>query len=225
MNTSAQKIKLSRICGKIRLFLIPYLIILIACLVIKTLYSREEIYFFVNSHYSAWGDVVFPLFTDLGDGWAGIILALLMALFSYRKSFLFITAYGFTALVGQLLKAIFDKPRPYLYFQNQHAQMHLVEGIKMLTNHSFPSGHTITAFSGGVALTYLFKSKYMALPMLLLALCIGYSRMYLSQHFFEDVTAGSAVGVFVTLFWLRWLDGMKFIHQPGWQGGLVRKAR
>jgi len=59
--------------------------------------------------------------------------------------------------------------------------------------------------------------------MLLLACSIGYSRMYLSEHFFEDVTAGSAVGVFVSLFWLYWLENRKFFNTGWWQDGLLKK--
>ena len=33
----------------------------------------------------------------------------------------------------------------------------------------------------------------------LIALLVGYSRVYLSQHFFEDVYVGSIIGVSVTL--------------------------
>ena len=224
MDEVFSKKHLSYFYGKVWLFLIPYLVLLAACLTIKFIYTREQIYFFINGLHTSWGDVVFPFFTMLGDGLTCIALGLIIALFSYRRSFLLLTAYGATALVAQLLKAIFEMPRPYLYFQNQHAKMYLVKGVAMLSNHSFPSGHTVTAFSACITITYLYKSKYWAIPMLLLALCIGYSRMYLSEHFFEDVTAGSAVGVFVTLFWLYWLDNRRFIHTGKWRGGLLRKV-
>lgn len=224
MEPEFSKKKLSHFYNKVWLFLIPYLVILIACLTIKTIYTREQIYFAVNGLHTAWGDWLFPLLTNLGDGLALIILALIIALFSYRKSFLLITAYGVTALVAQILKFMFDMPRPYLYFQAQHSKMYFVKGIHMLSYHSFPSGHTVTAFSACITLAYLFRNKYLDLLMLLVALSIGYSRMYLSEHFFEDVTAGSAVGVFITLFWLYWLDNRRFIHTGQWCGGLISKA-
>ena len=50
---------------------------------------------------------------------------------------------------------------------------------------------------------------------------VGYSRMYLSEHFFEDVTAGSVLGVIVTVIWIYWLDNKAFIHRPKWQRGLL----
>jgi membrane-associated phospholipid phosphatase len=224
MDTDFSKKHFSHFYTKVWVFLIPYLAILAGCLTIKFLYTRSQIYFFINGLHTGWGDVVFPFFTILGDGLSLIVLALIIGLFSYRRAFLLLTAYGFTALVAQALKFMFDMPRPYLYFQTQHSKMYFIKGINMLSYHSFPSGHTVTAFSACITLAYLFKNKWMDLLMLTLACCIGYSRMYLSQHFFEDVTAGSAVGVFVTLFWLYYLDNRQFLYRGKWRGGLVNKV-
>lgn len=224
MDTEFSKKHLSHFYKKVALFIVPYLIVLSGCLIVKLLYTREQIYFYINSLHTTWGDQVFPFFTMLGDGLALIALALIISLFSYRRSFLLLTGYGATALVAQILKFMFDMPRPYLYFQTQHSKMYLVKGIQMLNYHSFPSGHTVTAFSACITLAYLFRDKYLDLLMLALACCIGYSRMYLSEHFFEDVTAGSAVGVFVTLFWLYWLDNKRFLYTAKWRSGLLRKV-
>jgi len=224
MDTEFSKKHLSHFYRKVSLFLIPYLVILAGCLIIKGLYTREQIYFFINGLNTSWGDVVFPFFTMLGDGLALIALALIIGLFSYRRSFLLLTSYGVTAIVAQIFKFIFDMPRPYAYFEAQRAKIHYVDGIHMLSTHSFPSGHTVTAFSACITLAYLFRKNALDLLMLLLACCIGYSRMYLSQHFFEDVTAGSAIGVFVTLFWLYWLDNKQFLYRGKWRGGLLKKV-
>jgi len=224
MANNPYHIDLAHLYGKVKLFLIPYLVLLTCCLSIKTIYTREQIYFFINGLHTGWGDFIFPLFTDLGDGLSLVIFAVIVSLFSLRRSFLLLTSYGLTALVAQLLKFMFDMPRPYLYFKTQHSKMYFVKGIDMLSYHSFPSGHTVTAFSACLTLAYLFRNKYLDLLMLVLACCIGYSRMYLSQHFFEDVTAGSVVGVVVTLFWLQWLDSRRFIHEGRWKGGFIWKV-
>src|ERR1700676_3467155 len=101
---------------RIRLFFIIYLILLIACLIIKLTYSRSEIYFAVNSINSPWADYLAPYVTDLGEGWTIIILSAIWALFNYRQAFLMATSYGVTAILAQTLKRIFDAPRPELYF-------------------------------------------------------------------------------------------------------------
>lgn len=224
MDTEFHPIKLNTVCKKVGLFLVPYLIVLLACLVIKISYSREQIYFAVNNLHSNAGDTLSPWFTALGNGFALIALALIVGLFSYRKSFLLLSGYAVTALAAQVLKFLFDMPRPYLYFHTQLDKIHFVKGVDMLSYHSFPSGHTVTAFSACLTLAYFIRNKYWDLLLLLLAILIGYSRMYLSEHFFEDVTAGSVIGVFVTLFWLYWLDNRPFLYTAKWRRGLLKKA-
>jgi membrane-associated phospholipid phosphatase len=64
------------------------------------------------------------------------------------------------------------------------------------TEHSFPSGHTASAFALATILSFSVKDNSLKSIGLLLGACIvGFSRTYLSQHFLVDVTVGSAIGV------------------------------
>jgi membrane-associated phospholipid phosphatase len=206
---------------RIKWLLIPYLLILCICLVIKLAFSRETIYFTVNGLNSPIADFLAPFVTDLGNGWFAVIIAAVLTLFSYRKAFIVVTSWGITAIVAQILKFIFDAPRPKLYFKEELKRIHFVKAIDILSFHSFPSGHTVTAFSLAVLFTYWSKNKGWGPLFLLYAVMVGYSRMYLSEHFFEDVTAGSVIGMVVTVIWLYWLDNKKFIQRPKWQKGLL----
>jgi membrane-associated phospholipid phosphatase len=145
-----------------------------------------------------------------------------LALFNYRAAFLLATSYGVTSIVAQAAKNLFEAPRPKLYFKDQLSRIHFVKGIDILSYHSFPSGHTITAFSAAVVMAYLAKNKKWSVLLLLIAILVGYSRMYLSEHFFEDVTGGSVLGVLITVFWLSWLDSKQFLHTSKWNGGLIK---
>lgn len=59
--------------------------------------------------------------------------------------------------------------------------------------YSFPSGHTAAAFSLAIA---MFGSvPWLAPPLLLLAMVVGYGRMYLGVHYPLDVAAGAAIGL------------------------------
>ena len=212
---------MKQILYQLRWFFIPYLILLGICLIIKLTCTREEIYYAVNSLYSNWADAAAPYITNVGSGWTVVVLTLILLLFSFRNAFLFATANIVTALVAQTLKHYFDAPRPQLYFKDQLDRIHFVLGTEQLSLHSFPSGHTVSAFTSAMVLTYLCRNKLWGFPLFLLAALVGYSRMYLSQHFFEDVTAGSVIGFVITLAWLYWLDNKSFIHQPKWQKGLL----
>jgi len=212
---------MNEVLRRIKTFLIPYLVILCICLVIKLVYTKSEIYFAVNAHYSPFADWISPYVTDVGNGWTAVAIAALLTLFSYRKALIVASSYAVTSLSAQIIKYIFDAPRPLLYFKDQVDRIHLVKGVEMLHVHSFPSGHTVSIFTLGVIFTYWSKNKAWGPVFLLIAVMVGYSRMYLSQHFFEDVIAGSVIGTILTVIWLYWLDNKSFIQRPKWQKGLL----
>jgi len=63
-------------------------VLLAACLLIKLNYSREAIYFAVNSHNYSWADAIAPYITDLGNFWSVVVLSAALSLFNYAKAFL-----------------------------------------------------------------------------------------------------------------------------------------
>ncbi|WP_448697300.1 phosphatase PAP2 family protein [Mucilaginibacter sp. AW1-3] len=211
------------VINQIRTFFIPYLFILLPCLIIKLLFSKSQIYFTVNGWHFALGDQFFTWYTHMGDGLTCVAITLILLCFNYRWGFLMGTSYAITSILAQGIKFIFNAPRPIIYFKDEVSRMYLVKGVEMLETHSFPSGHSISAFSMGVILTYITPKKSWGLLFLGVAFLVAYSRVYLSEHFFEDVTVGSAVGVFITIFWLTWIEGKAFIHTKKWNNGLLRK--
>jgi membrane-associated phospholipid phosphatase len=214
-------ISIKDVLQRIRPFIFLYLILLCCCLVIKILYTKDEIYFAVNARNTPFLDSIEPYITDLGNGWTIVVLAALLTLYSYRVAFLTITTFLVTSLAVQIVKFIFDAPRPKLYFKDQISKLHFAKGVDILSTHSFPSGHTLTAFATGVLITYLVKNKRWAGILVFYGVMVGFSRMYLSEHFFEDVIGGSILGVFLTIIWIRWIDSRKFINTPGWNSGLL----
>jgi membrane-associated phospholipid phosphatase len=66
-----------------------------------------------------------------------------------------------------------------------------------LRTHSFPSGHTATAFAGAVVLAALVPRLRIA--WFALACLIGYSRLYNGVHYPTDVAAGALLGASTAL--------------------------
>ena len=104
----------------------------------------------------------------------------------------------------------------------------LVEGVKMNYLFSFPSGHTTSSFPSGhttsffslffalaMIVTSIYKERkgekegftfrtfvmIILIPTLLFVLATlgGYSRIYLSQHFAQDVLGGISVGLLISI--------------------------
>jgi membrane-associated phospholipid phosphatase len=69
--------------------------------------------------------------------------------------------------------------------------------------HSFPSGHTATAFAYFGVIGFAYRRRW-AWSFLAAAGLIGWSRLYINAHFFSDVLVGIVVGLFFArLTWSR----------------------
>ena len=120
----------------------------------------------------------------------------------YAETMLF--AYGFK----ELAKAVFDRPRPYMYFDD----FPIEEVQKGDWNSSFFSGHTTLSFAAATFTTYVFckykpESKW-KIPVIAtsytLAAATAAMRILSGNHFLTDVAIGAVVGSITGLlipFW------------------------
>jgi membrane-associated phospholipid phosphatase len=190
-----------------RVFVLAYLSLLITALVLKLIYSKEELFLIVNLNHNTIADQFFKLMTHVGDGFMFVAIVLILLIVEYRKSILALFIYLISSQVAQFLKRVIfeDVPRPKKYFEGLQ-ELHFVDGVQVHNMMSFPSGHTTSAFALAAFLTITSKNKNLGFLYLILAVIIGYSRMYLAQHFYEDVIMGSVIGVlsaFITCYFLQ----------------------
>jgi membrane-associated phospholipid phosphatase len=98
-----------------------------------------------------------------------------------------------SGLAVQLIKNLVNAPGPKLYFE-AGTYLNFIDGVTLSDHAAFPSGHTATAFAIATVLVLVMKNRRLQLLILLAAALVGYSRIYLAQHFLLDVTAGALLG-------------------------------
>jgi membrane-associated phospholipid phosphatase len=132
----------------------------------------------------------------MGDGIFAIGLIALMAFYFKKKkeAIALLYAFIFSGLMVQLIKNLVNAPRPRLFFEPGQ-YLYFVDQVSLANNSSFPSGHTATAFAIATVFIILIKNKKWQLPILAAAVLVGYSRIYLAQHFLMDVLIGAVIGI------------------------------
>lgn len=140
-------------------------------------------------------DFLMPKVTLLGEYGIFLILVGIVLLFwrSHRICGL-AELFGLTLgllLCNLLMKNIIARPRPCWI----NTDISLL--IANSTDYSFPSGHTVHCFIAAAVLMHY--DRRLGWPMLVIAVLVAFSRLYLYVHYPTDVLAGMALGVGIGL--------------------------
>lgn len=192
-------------------FLIPYLVTLIIGGILLIIYTKPELHILSNKYNSVFFDFFFKYTTSLGNGVMIAILFIILLFAKFRYAFAFLIIGLLTsAVVNILKKLVLDNIyRPSKYFELYETyQLHFVDGVKLHSLQSFPSGHTGTSFNVFLTLAIITKNKFLKLTYFILAALVAYSRVYLSQHFMIDIVVGSIIAVILTLFIFNWFNNI-----------------
>ena len=129
--------------------------------------------------------------TRMGDGWLWYGLGIMLLLYGGPQRFSAIGAAGAAAVGGifvfKVLKRLSQRQRPC------QIEPHCWSKVLPPDKFSFPSGHTMTAFSIALVISYFYKSLEGTL--FFVAFSIAVSRVVLGMHFLSDVLAGMVLGV------------------------------
>lgn len=160
---------------------------------------------YFGEHRTAFGDIFFAYWTLLGEAYPYLFVALFFYFYQKDKqntAKVLITGI-IILIVSGILKEIFDFPRPINFLSDMHlaTTFNFVKGIDIHTGKtSFPSGHTASAFALWGLTTFQFSQlKSVQIGLFLTAFLVGVSRVYLTQHFPQDVLFGSAIGLTIAL--------------------------
>jgi membrane-associated phospholipid phosphatase len=164
----------------------------------------------LNPYHRSTLDTFFVWVTFIGDGRFAIVICLVyLALRRWSRACQLIAAFLVSALVAQILKNLFSMPRPKQYFPTGQ-YTYFIDGVTHIGFASFPSGHSTSVFALATLLAIFDGNKKGNIFYLLVAVAVGYSRIYLGQHFLGDVLVGSFIGV-LTAVLIHWLFLTKWL--------------
>jgi len=127
----------------------------------------------------------------MGDGWLWFGLGAMLLVYGGPQKFAAVGAAGAAAILGivvfMVLKRLSQRARPC------QLEPHCWSRVLPPDKFSFPSGHTMTAFSIALVVSYFYPSLEGTL--FFLAFSIAVSRIVLGMHFLSDVLAGIVLGI------------------------------
>jgi len=132
---------------------------------------------------------LWEVLTTLGDGRIQLALILPFCLRYPRVFWALVLGALMAGMLSRGFKLWFALPRPAAVLD---ASQITIIGAR-LTTHSFPSGHTVSAFSFVVAWLALL-GWWRALHIVILAALVGFSRIAVGAHWPVDVLAGALIG-------------------------------
>jgi membrane-associated phospholipid phosphatase len=201
-----------------RSFFIGFFLFVILCCYILLFYSKADGFFLLNPYHSGFADFIFIYFTYLGDGF--FCIAIGVFLFFFKKRFLslmVLSSYAVSGIIAQLLKYYIIEARPAVFLKDT-SYKYFIENVTLHNLHAFPSGHSASAFAMAAALSFAVINKKYPLFFLATAILVGYSRIYLAQHFLDDVFAGAIIGLLSAIFcWIFLSKIFNRISQMRWR--------
>jgi len=179
---------------------------------------KGELHLLLCDRHTPARDIFYRYYTQVAE-WFPYVVCVCLLLFSrIGDGVLATAAMSISGLATQGLKYAVDTDRPYRWFAMNmpDVTLPLVEGVRMSKYYSFPSGHTTSFFALAFVLCIIIQQRSgltaqrsnsasvltaLAIQFLLfIAAAVGaYSRIYLSQHFPEDIVGGIFVGILITI--------------------------
>ena len=181
------------------------------------LMGKHAFFLLLNGNGGGWADYFFMWLTYLGDGWVWIPVFVFTWIHFRNRIGLVLLSVIISTLLSQTGKQILfpNELRPAAG-EIARTEIHTVSGVELHTGNSFPSGHTTTAFTIFLLACIFIPNRITLLLGYCIALGVGYSRIYLAQHFPVDVAAGKLVGVAAVLCSLyieKLLPSKKAMHE------------
>ena len=139
-----------------------------------------------------------------------LIIYMVWRRYSWRGLLAFAVAIGIAIGVADMVSGIFKHQgilaNLWSSFPARPRPMHTVEGLDFVTNGYYTgnkfgtvSGHSATIWAIALLSAMIIRRKWFTALMIVVALLVCYSRIYLACHFPQDILLGAGVGVLSAL--------------------------
>lgn len=163
---------------------------------------------FLNFDGPAWLDIVMTKASGLMV-WLplyALMIYMVWRRYSWRGIVTFLIAVGVAILLADLVAGIFKHQGPlkdlWTSFPARLRPMHTSEGLDFAANGYYTknlygtvSGHTSTITAIALLASVVVGKRWFTTLMIVVALIVCYSRIYLACHFPQDILLGATVGI------------------------------
>lgn len=202
---------LSSLYKENRSFFIGFFLFVIASLFVLIFFSKADGFFLLNPYHTDFLNYIFIPYTYLGDGFFCVAVGLLLFIFKKRfLSLMVISSYAISGIIAQVLKNLIVEARPAIYLKDT-SYHYFITDVTLHNYQSFPSGHSVSAFALAAVLSFAVKNKKYSMFFLAGAILVGYSRIYLAQHFMDDVLVGAIIGLLTAI--VCWIFFEKYFNR------------
>jgi undecaprenyl-diphosphatase len=184
----------------------------------------RQLFLFINSaHSPLWDQVMHAISGKLI--WVPLYLAILITMgFKYKRKFLVILLFIIIAAtlsdqMSVMIKNLVQRLRP--------CHDPALQGLVHLYNnecgglYSFVSSHATNSFDVALLSLLFIKRRWFSASIVIWALVVGYSRIYLGVHYPGDVICGSILGALIgfLVYSLYVLADKKILSRRPWFEG------
>jgi undecaprenyl-diphosphatase len=157
----------------------------------------QQLFLFLNSLNSPfWDQIMHAISGKLI--WAPLYLAILITIgIKYRRKFFIILLFIILGVIladqfSVIIKNIVQRLRP-CYEPSLQGLVHTVRG-ECGGQFSFVSSHAANSFNVALLSLLFIRNRWFSAGIIIWALVVGYSRIYLGVHYPGDVICGSVLG-------------------------------
>ena len=181
----------------------------------------DVVLFFSENRTDNW-NTFFIMVNRLGEEWTYLAGFLFLLFIKKIRHAIFVPVVGsFTMFFSYGLKALFAHQRPKMWAASNHIFINFVPEVYVNVGYtSFPSGHTFSSFAIFGYFALVSKSPFLKVFFAICGILGGLARIYLSQHFLEDILFGGILGISLATGVYYWQSQLSNESSKWWNKSL-----